>query len=142
MERLSRQQLETIIHQLLVFIKDRSFQNTVTSIAGIAKQGVSYSFQMGTYLMGAPSLQPTFDQGHIAQPFQYLIVCDRPLAFFGIIIEAHDSSIPGIPSDVSGYCSIFSNISPYQSDITALYRMFKKLLGKIGHRPLVLSYNQ
>src|SRR5690606_21384310 len=65
-----------------------------------------------------------------------------PFSLFRIIIHGHDTSVLEVPTNVSGYRPVISNIPPSESDISALNAMVIKLLSKMGHRPFTFGNYQ
>ena len=67
MEHLTRTEFETVVDELTVLGCALSFKYLIATISGIGKERVSYVAHVGTYLMGAPRLKYTFDEGSITE---------------------------------------------------------------------------
>ena len=90
---LSRYELETVLDELLVFGKYRSFQDLVSTVRGVVKQRMAYVLHVRAYLMRATGLKPAFHDRYITQILQYAIVRDGMSAVFPIRKGCGDTAI-------------------------------------------------
>ena len=57
MECVAGQDLEAIVHKLLVFGEDRALDDMVAAVGGVIEEGVAFVLHVDTYLVGASSLK-------------------------------------------------------------------------------------
>ena len=79
MEGLPRQELETVADELSVFGIYGTFPDFGAVIPFVVEQRMSDPVEMYPYLVCPAGLQPAFDNCHIAESFQYPVMCDGPL---------------------------------------------------------------
>ena len=65
MERLTRQQVETVLYKLFVFTEGCPFQYLVAAVIGIVEQWMADVLHVCSDLVCAPCFQLAADQGHI-----------------------------------------------------------------------------
>src|ERR1700748_3425364 len=73
---------ETVVYELPVFTKKRSFLDFINSVSVIIEQGVTDMLHVHPDLVGPTRLQDALDQGDIAKSFQDFIVGN---GFFSVI---------------------------------------------------------
>ena len=143
MQGLSGQQIEAILHELLVLGKGGSPENTVSAILWIIEKGMIQVLKMNSDLVGAPGFQPAFNQVYIAKSFQNTVVGYSLFALLTIRKDMHLFSIlwvsANIPNDGS-FCLL--HIAPNQSAISSLGCFVEKLTGQLIESKLIFCNNQ
>lgn len=129
---MARAYFEAVVDELFVFGEYRAFDDPVASVDIVVEKGMSDMLHMYAYLVRTARLKPAFHQCHIAQAFEYGVVCRRFLAMLSIWVYVHLLAKPLMPAYMAcDGATVFFEITPYQCDITAVHGMFEELIGKV-----------
>ena len=132
MQHLSRTELEAVLDIGLITCRAFTTSYLTASVAFITEQGVADMFHVGADLMGTSRLEDTLHKGHIAIPFQHLIVCDGRFANLRIRREdIHPQTILRVTSDIAFYPTlVFHEVTPHQGIIAAVGGLVEELLAQ------------
>ena len=143
MKGLTGQDCKTILNELPVFGIYGTLAYLCAIIAGIIEKRMAYPVEMHADLMGASGLQTTFHNGHIPEPLQNPIMGNSMLPMVSVRenLEAHP--VIWVTADITGYRPlVIFQITPYNRDVTALYRVDEKLFCKVELGFIVLRHDQ
>ena len=87
------QELEAVVHKLLVFGECCSLQYLVATVCGIVEEGMADVFHVGANLVGAAGLKHTFHQCYISESFQHSSMGDGMLPDVGVVIYGHHATV-------------------------------------------------
>jgi len=143
MEGLTREKLEAVLDELPVLGVDGSLADLRAVIAAVIEERMTDPVEMHTDLMSTSSLKTAFHNGDITESLKDAIMshCMLSMITFRKDLETH--TVVRVAADVA--CDrtfIILEISPYDSDIAAFYRMHEELLGKIELGLIILCHDE
>ena len=96
MQRLTRQKIEAVTNELLVFCKGCAFENTMPAVLLIIEERMTGISHVHPYLMSASGLKATFDERYISERLNNFIMCHRMLALAAVREDLHYLAVPDI----------------------------------------------
>ena len=114
MQSVPRTRLETVLYELLIFSEGCALEYPVAAVAGVVKQRMPLRQHMHPYLMGPSRLKSAFDAGHVAEPFDHLVMRYGMFPDLRIVKHRHLQLVAWIPGDIPDDGPfVFIEVSPY-----------------------------
>src|SRR6266496_4642783 len=125
---------KTIFHKLFVFAKYRSFDNFITAICIIIKQGMPDIFHMHPYLVCAAGFKNTLNQSNVTKSFYNFIMSNSLFSILAFGVRFKYFSVSLMTADMRNDRSlVVFHITPNQSNVLPFNTVFIKLFGKMTH---------